>query len=42
MDALGLIEIAGDARLTIGAHAHHLPPSWRTLYELTNMCPSRR
>jgi hypothetical protein len=28
---------AADHRLTNGAHAHHLPPSWMTLYELTKM-----
>jgi hypothetical protein len=29
--------IAEDVVLSNGAHAHHLPSSWRTLYELTKL-----
>ena len=32
-----LMTIAGDKRLTNGNHGSHLPPSWRTLYELSRL-----
>ena len=32
-----LMAIAADRRLTIAAHGQHLPPHWRTLYELTKL-----
>jgi hypothetical protein len=35
--AFRLMSIAGGSRLTNVAHGQHLPPSWRTLYELTKL-----
>jgi N6-adenosine-specific RNA methylase IME4 len=35
--AFRLMTITEDQRLTNGAHGQHLPPSWRTLYELTKL-----
>ena len=32
-----LMAVARDERLSNGAHVHHLPPSWGTLYELTKL-----
>jgi hypothetical protein len=32
-----LMKIAADERLVDAAHGPHLPPHWRTLYELTKL-----
>jgi N6-adenosine-specific RNA methylase IME4 len=39
--AFRLSAIARDERLSNVAHGHHLPPSWRTLYELTKLDDAR-
>jgi Protein of unknown function (DUF3102) len=35
--AFRLIAISSDIRLLNGAHAHHLPPHWMTLYEISRL-----
>ena len=35
--AIRLMAIANHPQLSNGAHVHHLPPSWGTLYELTKL-----